>query len=100
MHSLPHHFLSSSDTHTPTDTKSKINHTNKKSTTDTRKSNTPTHEHTNRDRESGSTLVDRHLWQIGACGLVSINAWINAYGSVSISACGFASLGAWISECP
>ena len=57
----PSSSASSSDAHTPIDTKSKINHKNKKSTTDTTKPNTLTHGHTNKGKKSGSALVDQCL---------------------------------------
>ena len=61
------HYLLLPLIHTLPQTKSKINHKNKKSTItsttkstpDTIKPNTPTHEHTNGDRESGSACLDR-----------------------------------------
>ena len=84
---------SSSDTHTPTYTKSKINQKNKKlttkSTTDTIKPNTPTHGYTNRDRESGSALVANWpLWQIDTCGgSTLVDWWVSVLGSKFFSPC-------------
>ena len=45
MHSLPHHLLSSFDTHTPIDTKSKINYKNKKI-----------------NHQNGALIMHRCLW--------------------------------------
>ena len=83
------HYLLLPLIHTLPQTKSKINHKNQKSTiksttkstTDTIKPNTPTHEHTNGDRESGSACLDRCVW-ISVLGSVCLDrrssrrAWI------------------------
>ena len=70
--SLPHHLLLPL-IHTLPQTQ------NQKSTTDTTKSNTLTHRHTNRDKESGSALVaDRCLW-IGEFQPWWIGAWIGEW---------------------
>ena len=73
----PHHHVFLPLIHTLPQSKSKINHKNKKSTTqsttksprNTTKPNTPTHGHTNGDRESGSEFfsADRRAW-IGVLG--------------------------------